>query len=88
MLGESGASCNSFYSNTCSVKSVEYLKPSPFYYVVHWLHFKETSSNRSSVEMNMSFMFRNIVLLQSSKVLYLCNSNKSFTVFQYFNIEY
>ena len=26
LLGESGASYNSFYSNPCSVKSVEYLK--------------------------------------------------------------
>ena len=25
-VGESGVSCNSFYSNPCSVKSVEYLK--------------------------------------------------------------
>ena len=26
MIGETGASCNSFYSNPCSVKNIEYLK--------------------------------------------------------------
>ena len=25
-VGETGASCNSFYSNSCSVKSVDHLK--------------------------------------------------------------
>ena len=27
VLGESGSSCNSFYSNPCSVMGVEYRKP-------------------------------------------------------------